>query len=102
MKISDLTISPDRLAILVSGVWNELPKPIDQIKMTPACEKCPKATFEHCIINPDFTTRMALCQATEEARLFTEAGSAPMPQIGQLYEQYQKKNLPKPPAGDRE
>ena len=85
MKLSDLIISGDRRAILVGGVWNELPKPIDQIKMTPACEKCPRELFEHCIIDPDFVSRKAGCEMVEESRLFTEAGNAPMPQVGALF-----------------
>jgi len=96
-KLDELTLSSDHLSVLCDGgVWVELPRKFEDIAyIKPECEKCPKGTFLKCI-QSDGTTRLANCEMLEEVKLFENMSANPMPQVGQLYEEYQKENAPNP------
>ena len=73
----------------------ELPRKFEDIAyIKETCAGCPKEIFLRCI-QLGGTDRLALCEMNEESKLFTEAGNAPMPQVGKLYELYLEKNAPK-------
>jgi len=91
---TDITVSDDHRAVLVDGVFIELPDAIEKIAyIKKECEACKKERFLKCI-QDDGVIRLAQCEMEEESKLFTQMGDAPSPQIEQLYrEQYQKSQM---------
>lgn len=96
MRISEMVLSDDHKSIMINSVWCELTDAIEKIAfIKPECEACPKGVFEHCLLE-DGVSRLAHCEMISEVKLWENMGANPMPQIGKMWEDYQKKNAPIP------
>ena len=97
VKLSELKIVLDQgggYSILVGDVWHNLePRNIrlEDLILKKDCELCPREVMERCIVLYDVSERGAFCEVNADAVRQAKFSEAPCPQIGELYEQYQRK-----------